>query len=126
VLKTDDERRMIFGWAYVSEIDGRQIVDKQDDMAPIEEIEKAAYDFNLYARSQGDMHERKDVGRLVESFVFTAEKEQLGIVAKNEEGDVIYGWWTGFKVDDDAVWKAHKSGKRPELSIGGRATKVAA
>ena len=47
--------------------------------------------------------------------VFTKEKQKLlGI----DLGFV--GWWGGFKVLDDALWKNFKSGKYEGFSIGGR------
>lgn len=121
VVKADSDQRLIFGWASVAAIGGKMVIDKQGDIIPVEELEKAAYDFALYARQQGHMHDQVGVGRAVEMMVFTPEKAKLGLVAKNEAGQTIYGFWVGFHVDDDAVWKDHKAGKLPEFSIGGRA-----
>lgn len=128
LVKSDPEQQLLFGWASVSSIGGEMVIDKQDDIIPVEEIEKAAYEFVLFSREMGDMHEKRGVGRMVESCVFTPEKAALGITAKNETGENVMGWWVGFKVADDRVWTDHKAGKRPELSIGGRAshTEIAA
>lgn len=116
VKKSDPDQRLIFGWASVVEKDGQAVVDKQGDIIPVEELEKAAYDFVLYSRTQSDMHDRLGVGRLVESMMFTKDKQAaLGI----DIGKI--GWFVGFRVDDDALWAAHKSGARPEFSIGGKA-----
>lgn len=120
IKKVDEDKQQIFGWASVSMVDGELIVDKQDDVIPIEELEKAAYDFTLYHRVQGDMHSTLGMGRLIESCLFNAEKEACGIFAKNEQGQTIAGWWVGFQVDDN-FWKLYKEGKRAEFSIGGRA-----
>lgn len=119
ILKAVPEQQMIFGWASVSEKDGKLIIDKQDDVILPEELEKAAYEFVLYSRTGGDMHVKKGTARLIESMVFTKEKQDvmginLGLV----------GWWVGFKVDDPNVWEAHKRGDRPEFSIGGKAVRV--
>ena len=79
----------------------KPIIDKQDDVIMPEDLEKAAYDFVLYSRDQGDMHEQKGVGRLIESMVFTKQKQDLlGI----DLG--LQGWFVGFRVDSPAVWKA--------------------
>jgi hypothetical protein len=116
VCKFDEDRQLVFGWASVCSIDGEDVIDKQGDIIPESELENAVYDYNMYCRKQGDMHERLGVGRLVESMVFTVEKQQaMGI----DLGMV--GWWVGFKVDDPAVWKRIKAGDLPEFSIGGRA-----
>lgn len=122
ISKLDAEQQMVFGWASICQVDGKTIVDKQDDVIEPEEIEKAAYEFVLYSRQQGDMHMRKGVGRIVESVVFTAQKAEAGLVAlEPDTGKQIFGWWVGFKVDDPKLWEAHKRGERPEFSIGGKA-----
>lgn len=124
VAKFVPEQQMVFGWASVCSVNGVDVIDKQEDIIPVEEIEKAAYDFVLYSREQGDMHAKRSVGRLIESVVFTPEKAALGLTAKNDNGEAMMGWWCGFKVSDAEVWKAHKEGRRPEFSIGGKATPV--
>jgi hypothetical protein len=121
VVKVDADQRKVFGWASVAAVDGVPVVDKQEDIIPIHELEKAAHDFTLYSRTQGDMHTDIGVGRLIESVVIDADKRAAGLVAKDEQGRLVDGWWVGFQVDDDGVWQAHKRGDRLEFSIGGRA-----
>lgn len=119
IRKTNDDQRLVFGWLSVA-VDkaGKAIVDNQGDVIEPEDLEKAAYEFTLYARKAGEMHERTEgIGRLVESMVFTVEKQQaLGI----PEGTVPVGWWVGFKIDDDSTWSKVKSGEYRAFSIGGR------
>lgn len=133
VSKADQDKQMIFGWASITHLDGQLVVDKQDDAIHLIDfkdtqgnlqkgLESGAYDFVLYSRMHGSMHDQIGTGKLVESMVFTPEKADLGIVAKNEEGQVIFGWWTGFFIDRPEIWKMAKAGKLPEFSIGGRAT----
>lgn len=120
VIKAAPDQQLIFGWASVVEKNGVLVVDKQQDVIIPDDLETAAYDFVLYSRTGGDMHTQKGVSRLVESMVFTKQKQQiLGI----DLG--LVGWWTGWKVDQPELWKLHKEGKRPEFSIGGRGTRVA-
>lgn len=118
--KVDGDQRKVWGWASVSAIGGELVVDKQGDIIPIIELQKAAHDFVLYSREQGDMHSKRGVGRLVESLVFTPELEAVGVVAKDEKGQTIHGWLVGFYVDDQATWDLIKAGNRPEFSIAGR------
>lgn len=119
IAKADADRQLIFGWASVVEEGGRLIIDKQGDAILPEDLEKAAYDFVLYARQHGEMHKTIGTGRLVESMVFTMEKQAaLGVSL----GKV--GWWVGFKVHDDDTWAAHKRGDLPEFSIGGSGRRV--
>lgn len=118
IAKTADDQRLVFGWLSVSQDeDGNTVIDSQGDMIEPEELEKAAYDYVLYARAAGEMHERiEGVGRLVESIVFTKEKQEaLGI----PPGLLPVGWWVGFKVDDPDVWQKIKSGEYRAFSIGG-------
>jgi broad specificity phosphatase PhoE len=115
VAKVDDQQ-LVFGWASIASVGGEDVVDKQGDIIPEDELEKAAYDYVLYCRQQGDMHERAGVGRLVESMVFTLQKQavlnvDLGMV----------GWFVGFRVDCPETWAKVKSGTLPEFSIGGKA-----
>ncbi len=119
VAKADADRHEIFGWASVVEKDGVLIVDKQDDVITPGDLETAAYDYVLHARDHGFMHLEKGTGRLIESMVFTKDKQAaLGI----DLGQI--GWWVGFHIDDPDVWAAHKRGDLPEFSIGGRGKRV--
>lgn len=118
VAKSEDQQ-LVFGWASVASIGGEDVVDKQGDIIPEDELEKAAYDYVLYCRQQGDMHERMGVGQLIESMVFTKQKQDvLGI----DLG--MAGWFCGFYVTDKETWGLIKSGERPEFSVGGRAVRV--
>ncbi len=121
VMKSDDERQLVFGWANVAvRVDGEQIVDWQEDIIDTEELEKAAYEYVAEFGTAGEMHRRGGIGRVVESVVFTKEKaEALGIPP-----DVLpEGWWIGFKITDDAVWEKIKSGEYSMFSIEGKAVR---
>lgn len=119
VAKFDMPQGMIFGWASIVTKAGMPVIDKQGDIIPVHELEKAAYDFVLSSRQHGDMHVDVGTGRLVESLVFTAEKQKaMGIDLGHE------GWWTGFKVESPAVLDACGRGERPEFSIGGEAVPI--
>lgn len=124
ITKADPDQRRVWGWASISQLGEQVVIDKQGDIIPIAELEKAAYDFVLHSRSHGDMHSKFDVGRSIESMVFTPEKEAAGIVAKDANGKSIFGWWIGLQVDDENVWKDYRAGKRPEFSIGGKSSWV--
>lgn len=120
IAKLNDDQRLVFGWLSVSEEeDGTLVIDHHDDIIEPDELERMAYDFVLYARKAGEMHERWDgIGRLVESMVFTREKQKaLGI----PDGTLPIGWWVGFKIDEPEVWAKVKSGEYDAFSIGGKA-----
>lgn len=122
IAKSDDDKRLAFGWANVSiRTDGEVIEDWQEDIIEPEELEKAAYQFVELYREGGEMHERGGVAVLVESVVFTQEKQKaIGI----PEGTLPVGWWIGFKVLDDDVWEKVKDGTYPMFSIEGEAERV--
>jgi len=128
---------LVFGWFSIVEIDGRVVQDTQDDQIREEDLENTAYHFVLNARTAGSMHEHDDsgtikgVGRLVESVVFTKEKQAAmlqslddqGIEARLDLGCVA--WWGGMKVDNAEVWDDVKSGKLKAWSIGGSGKRAA-
>ena len=124
IMKSDDEKMLAFGWASVSmRVDGELIEDWQKDIVEPEELENAAYEFVLFYREGGEMHERGGTAVLIESVVFTEEKMQaMGIPA----GTLPVGWWIGFKVTDKDVWEKVKDGTYPMFSIEGEAERVEA
>lgn len=123
IFKTDDEKRLVFGWASISlTVDGEQLEDRQKDMIDPEDLEEAAYEYVLNFRDTGEEHipTMRKKGRLVESCVFTKEKQKaMGI----PEGILPVGWWIGFKIEDDAAWERVKNGTYRMFSIEGRATR---
>lgn len=122
VMKSDDEKRLVFGWANIAvRVGGEIIQDFQDDVIDIEDLEQAAYAFTAEFGTAGEMHKRGGVGRLVESIVFTKEKaEALGI----PPNILPEGWWVGFRIDDDEVWEKVKNGTYSMFSIEGTAERV--
>lgn len=122
IIKSDDEKMLAFGWASVSmRVDGEMIEDWQQDIVEPEELERAVYDYVLLYREGGEMHKRGGAAVLIESVVFTEEKMQaMGI----PEGTLPVGWWIGFKVLDEEVWKKVRNGTYPMFSIEGEAERV--
>jgi len=123
IIKSDDEKRLVFGWANVAvRASGEVVKDFQNDIIEIEVLEKAVYEYTLDFGTAGEMHRRGGVGRLVESVVFTKEKaDVMGI----PEGLLPEGWWVGYRIDDDAVWEKIKSGEYSMFSIEGTARREA-
>ena len=121
IRKADEDQHLAFGWAYVSQDEARnQMEDHSGDQLAPEELEHAAYQFVELYREGGEMHERGGCAVLVESMVFTEEKQQaLGIPI----GTLPVGWWIGFKVTDEDVWAKVKDGTYPMFSIEGTAVR---
>jgi hypothetical protein len=119
ISKVDEDRRQIFGWASVATVKGVAVVDWQEDIISEDDLEKMAYDFVLESRVGDEMHKVAPVATLIESMVFTMEKQQaLGI----DLGKV--GWFVGFQIHDDMAWENVKNGTYKMFSIGGQAKRV--
>lgn len=123
VFKADSDKRLVFGWASIAiKVDGEQLEDRQEDMIDPEDLEEAAYEYVLNFRDTGEEHisSMRKKGKLVESCVFTAEKQRaMGI----PEGVVPVGWWIGFKITDDDAWERIKDGTYKMFSIEGQANR---
>ncbi len=123
ILKLDDDKRLVFGWASVSvTLEGMPLEDRQSDIIEPDELESAAYEYVLNFRDAGEEHipELRKKARLVESCVFTKEKQKaIGI----PPGVLQVGWWIGFYVDDDEAWDKIKNGTYKMFSIEGTATR---
>jgi len=117
IAKLDSDRQMVFGWANVCvRCSGETVVDSHDDTIASEDLESAAYEFNLSFRETGEEHEGDAKGRLIESFFVTPEKlEKMGL----KKTALPRGWWVGFKIDDPKAWQRVKKGDLRMFSIQG-------
>ena len=118
ILKTDDEQRLVYGWASVVTEKGEAVVDRQGDVIEAETLVKAVNEFMEHVRVGKAMHTGDQVGVVVHSLPITKEiGDSLGIQSDRE------GWVVAYKVFDDDVWNMVKSGELAAFSIGGRAIK---
>ena len=118
ILKTDEEQRLVYGWASVVTEKGELVVDRQGDMIEPETLVKAVNNFMEHVRVGKEMHKGGQIGAVIHSMPITKEiGESLGIQSDRE------GWIVAFKVYDDDVWARVKSGELAAFSIGGRASK---
>ena len=117
IVKSDEAKQIVYGWASVSQIDGQTIVDLQNDMIEPEDLEDTAVEHMLHHRESGVMHEGAVVGKVIASMVTTPDvmKAAFGI-----EPNVV-GWLIGVKYSDPAVFKRVVAGELPFFSIQGRA-----
>lgn len=122
ICKVDDEQRMVFGWASVSQdASGQLLKDLQGDLIAPEELEKAVYDFVFYEGTANEMHRGRAKGHLVESLMLTPDKlTAMGLVNKSAPKAA---WWVGFKLEPDAFAKV-KSGQYTMFSIEGESDAV--
>ena len=120
--KAREAEQLVSGWANVSvNANGSVPLDWQDDIILPEILEKAAINFMLDYRSSGVMHEGSAVGTVVESIVFTKDKQEaLGI----PEGILPIGWFITVKVHDADVFAKVKDGTYKMFSIQGTCRRI--
>jgi cation transport regulator ChaB len=115
IKKSDDELRVVYGWASVVENADKEIVDWHDDVITVDDIVEAAHDYVTNSRKAKVMHNGGAIGHVVESLVFTKDiQAALGI----NLGKV--GWFIGMKITDDEYYDRVKMGEYKMFSIGGR------
>lgn len=133
-----DHRHLVFGWFSVISINGETVTDTQGDQITESTLESAAYAFTLDSRTAGEMHEQggdgavKGRGRLVESCVFTVEKQRAMLASLHAQGieDAVLdlhcvAWWGGFLIEDEDTWDKVVSGELRAFSVGGRGKRAA-
>lgn len=122
ITKSNSDEGLVSGWANVAvNADGSLPLDWQDDMIRPEVLEKAAIKFMMDYRASGVMHEGESKGVVVESIVFTKEKQAcIGI----PEGTVPEGWFITVKVLDPDVFAKVKNGTFRMFSIQGNAKRI--
>lgn len=118
VLKLDEEQRLVWGWASVSNINGELVIDKQGDIIEPRTLEKAATNFMLGSRNGLTMHKGDPTTTIVHSMLFTEDvKKAFGIESPYE------GWMIAVKVHDEETWQQVKAGEFKGFSIGGTASR---
>jgi len=119
MLKADEERQIVYGFASVIEENGMAVVDRQGDVIEEEDLIQAAHNFMTDYRQSKVMHSGKTQGEVVESVVLT---KALQAALNVDLGKV--GWLVAVKVYDPTVWKRVKSGELSCFSIGGTARRI--
>lgn len=120
IAKADPLKKQCFGWASVAmTVDGQPVVDGHQHIIEPNELEQAAYKFAMHYRDMDGGHTDPVVGVLIESLVVTPEKLEAMGLASNA---MPQGWWVGFQVTDDAVFKKVLSGEYAMFSIAGTAS----
>lgn len=116
VINKNEEKRIVYGWASVIEVDGQEVVDKHEHIIEVDELVNAAHKYMIESREAHEMHKGEPKGVTVESIVLTEDVQKaLGV----DLGKV--GWFIAQKIYDDETWEGFKSGKYKAFSIGGTA-----
>lgn len=107
-VEANSDIRLVGGWASV------EIVDRQNQIVPIEELEKALIRYSIRGAPLNYGHKNHQVGRVINWHIFKhpeTGKWGVYIFAVIFSGEQIY----------DIVWDAVKSGKLTGFSIAGLA-----
>lgn len=116
ILKTDDDQRIVYGWASVISENGVPTIDTQGDVIDGDTLHKAANEFMEAVRVGKVMHFGEKKADIIHSLVLTEDlAKALGLQSDRE------GWVIGMRVHDDEAWRLVKSGVLKAFSIGGRA-----
>lgn len=119
IIKANDEKRLVTGWASIVTKGGQPVVDHQGDIISVDELSKAAHAFMNQYRVGKALHSGSQVGEIVESMVFDKDLQQaLGIDLGKE------GWLIKYHVKDPSVWASVKKGGLKSFSIGGRGVRT--
>ena len=119
IIKVDDEKQIVWGWASVTTYKGEPVVDHHGDVIETSTIVDAADEFMMYNRTAKAMHQGKGIGVILHSFPYThALGKALGVESEME------GWIIAMKVLDEDHWARVKSGEFRGFSFGGRGNRV--
>lgn len=112
--KADGELGLIFGWAIISNEDGKPYYDTQGDHIPEDAMLRAAADFMESKRTMKIMHNGKKVGTVVFAWPVTEEiARAMGLKAK------CTGLMVAVKPDNPSVVERFRNNQYTGFSIGG-------
>ena len=119
IMKVDDEKGLVFGFAMICKVDGEPYIDLHDDHIPEDAMFKAASEFMKSDRISGDMHERGPGaqpvvdGQILFAFPLTTEIAKSLDIECPQTGLLI-----GMKPSPEVLEK-FKDGTYTGFSIGG-------
>jgi hypothetical protein len=115
----NEELGLVFGYAAITEVDGKPYYDLQKDHITEDALLDAATDFMLSKRVLGDMHERNEGGSVVFAWPLTKEiAKAFGIETST------YGLMIAIKPKSEEMFNKFKTGEYTGFSIGGRYIEV--
>jgi len=119
ILKSDEDQRLVYGWASIILENGEPVTDSQGDIISESDLIKAAHNYISQYREAKEMHSGGQIGEVVESLVFTKDvQDALGISL----GKI--GWFIGVKINDQDLFNKFKTGEYSMFSIGGRGHRI--
>lgn len=118
VVAKSAEQRVVYGWAYVSTVDGEQVVDHSGEIIKLDELQKGARLFMKEQRLSGEMHDGDAANVVVESLIVSDELVKAMPDVFVQDGGPR-GWLIGVEVNAE-TYKRVSDGSRLMFSIEGR------
>lgn len=115
ICKVDDELGIVFGWAMICKVNGKDYFDTQDDHIPESAMLSAATDFMANSRVLGEMHDGDEGGDVVFAMPVTTDIAKAFDIQTKQTGLVI-----GVRPANEATLKKFRDGTYTGFSIGGR------
>ena len=119
ILKSDEDQRLVYGWASIIYENGEPVTDSQGDIIAEDDLLEAAHNYVSQYREAKAMHEGEQIGEVVESLVFTSDVQKALGIDLNK-----VGWFIGMKIHDDEIWRQFRDGSLSSFSVGGRGRRV--
>lgn len=118
IAKVDAKLGLVFGYAIVCKINGKDYYDLQGDHIPEEAMLDASIEYMAGSRVAKEMHEGADAGQVVFAFPLTADLAKALNIAAPQTGLLV-----GMKPTPE-VFTKFVSGEYRGFSIGGVALEV--
>lgn len=114
VFKVDKSLGLVFGYAIICKVDGKDYWDTQDNHVPEASMLEAVFDFMKSSRTSKEMHSGDEKGKIVFGFPVTEEiAKALGWTVKQT------GFVVGAHYDDPVIIEKFANGEYTGFSIGG-------
>jgi len=115
VLKVNPSLGLVFGWAIICKVNGKDYYDTQDDHIPEESMLKATAEFMEKRRTMKLMHKGEKAGEVVFAWPLTSQiAGAMGLTSK------VSGLMVAVKPTKKSILTAIESGKLTGFSIGGQ------
>lgn len=114
LTKVDDSLGLVFGWAIVSKIGGREYFDTQGHYIPEVVMLKAASEYMQNGAIAKEMHVGDEKGKVVFAWPMTSDISEAMGVRSDQTGLMI-----AMKPDNEAMLKKFRDGTYSGFSIGG-------
>lgn len=119
LAKVDDSLGLVFGWAIISKLNGREYYDTQGDYIPEDVMLKAASNYMQNGAVAKEMHVGSEKGKVVFAWPMTADIAKSMGLSTQQTGLMI-----AMKPDNESMLQKFRDGTYSGFSIGGRGERV--